>query len=75
MTKTTELVIIKYWKREAYSLACVPLSLELEFCFAGVTDELLRLTDELTAVGVMAEGLGTTWVKLVSLRGREQLRP
>lgn len=77
MTKTTELVIIKYWKREAYSLASVPFSLELEFCLAGVTDEfvILRLTDELAAIGVMAEGLGTTCVKLVSLPGREQLRP
>lgn len=44
---------------------------------AGVTDELviLRLTDELAAVEVMAEGLGTTCVKLVSFPERKQLRP
>jgi len=55
----------------------VPFSLELEFCLAGVTDELviLRLNDELAAVGVMAEGLGTTCVELVSFPGREQLKP
>ena len=52
----------------------MPFSLELEFC---ATDELviLKLTDELTAVGVMAEGLGTICVRLVSFSGREQLRP
>ena len=55
----------------------MPFSLELEFCLAGATDELviLRLTDELAAVGVMAEELGTTCVRLVSFPGREQLRP
>lgn len=67
--KTMELVTIKYWKREAYCLVSVPFSLELVFCFAGVTDEfvILRLPNELAAVGVMAEGLGTTRVKLVLL--------
>lgn len=55
----------------------MPFSLELEFCLAGVTDELviLRLTDELAAVAMMVEGLGTTCVRLVSFPGREQLRP
>lgn len=55
----------------------MPFTLELELCLARVTDELviLRLIDELAAVGVMAEGLGTTCVKLVSFPEREQLRP
>ena len=77
LMKTTELVTIKYWKREAYSLVSVLLSFELEFCFAGVTVMLviLRLKNELEAVGVMAEGLGTTCVKLVLVPGGEQLTP
>lgn len=44
---------------------------------ADVTDELeiLTLTNELAAVGVMAEGLGTTCLTLVFVTGAEQLTP
>ena len=71
--KTTELVIIKYWKREAYCLVCVRFTLELEFC----SDEfvILRPTNELAAVGVMVEGLGTTCVMFVLLPEIEQATP
>lgn len=83
--KTTELFNIKFWKRGAYSLVSVPFSVPffepfsvlLEFWLASVTDELeiLTLTNELAAVGVMAEGLGTTCLTLVFVTGAEQLTP